>query len=179
MFGTSLRKNRQMKRIVNPARKTLKKSPAMPSTWETASGTETAVLSAPSCRFFPIPVSPSQESSLEERSWSIVCGSSCRKSRTEPTIGTRKRSPIRTTPMAVPSTVTVAARPRDQPVFLITKRTGNSKTSPRKIPTKTIRNVSPIATNAPRTPIAAETIRIVRIGISSSRFSTGPAMRGA
>ena len=74
--------------------------------------------------------------------------------------------------MAVPSTVTVAARPRDQPVFSITKRTGNSKTSPRKIPTKTIRNVSPIATNAPRTPIAAETTRIVRIGIISSRFST-------
>ena len=64
---------------------------------ETASGTETDVLSAPSCRFFPIPVSPSQESSSEERSWSIVCGRSCRKSRTEPTIGTRKRSPIRTT----------------------------------------------------------------------------------
>ena len=44
---------------------------------------------------------------------------------------------------------------------------------------KTIRKVSPIATNAPRTPIAAETTRIVRIGISSSRFSAGPAMRGA
>jgi hypothetical protein len=71
----------------------------------------------------------------------------------------------------VPSTVTVAAKPRDQPVFLITKRTGNSKTSPRKIPTKTIRNVLPIATKAPRIPIAAETIRIVRIGMISSRFA--------
>ena len=30
-----------MKRIVNPARKTVKKSPAMPSTAEIASGTDT------------------------------------------------------------------------------------------------------------------------------------------
>ena len=52
------------------------------------------------------------------------------------------------TASAVPSTVTVAARPRDMPVFAITNRTGYSKTSARKIPTKTIRNVSPIAANA-------------------------------
>ena len=93
-FGTSLRKNRQMKRIVKPARKTPKKSPAIPSTCEIVSGTETAVLFAPSWTFVPIPVSPSQESSLDERSWSTVCGSACRKSRTESIIGTRKISAI-------------------------------------------------------------------------------------
>ena len=48
MFSTSARKKRQMKRIVKPARKIEKKSPAIPSTAETASGTETEVLSAPS-----------------------------------------------------------------------------------------------------------------------------------
>ena len=50
-----------------------------------------------------------------------------------------------TTASAVPSTVTVAARPRDMRVFAITKRTGYSKTNARKMPMKTIRNVSPIA----------------------------------
>ena len=44
------------------------------------------------------------------------------------------------------------------------------------MPTKTIRNVLPIATNAPRTPIAAETTMIVRIGINSSRLGVEPSM---
>ncbi len=71
---------------------------------------------------------------------------------------------------AVPSTVTVAASPRDMFVFAITNRTGYSKTSARKMPTKTIRNVSPIAQKAARTAIAAATRRIVRTGrINSTR----------
>ena len=70
--------------------------------------------------------------------------------------------------MATPSTVTVAASPRDIPVFAITSRTGYSNTSARKMPTKMIRNVSPIATNAAISPRAAATIRTVRIGSSSS-----------
>ncbi len=68
------------------------------------------------------------------------------------------------TATAIPRTVTVAASPRDMPVFAITKRTGYSNTSPRKMPTKTIRNVSPIAQKAASTPIAAATSRIVRMG---------------
>ena len=44
--------------------------------------------------------------------------------------------------------MTVAASPRDIRVFDITKRTGYSKTSARKIPMNTMRNVSPIARNA-------------------------------
>ena len=58
-----------------------------------------------------------------------------------------------------PSTVIVAARPRDIPVFAITSRTGYSKTSARKMPTKMIRNVEPIAMNAAIRPMAAATIR--------------------
>ena len=58
-------------------------------------------------------------------------------------------------------------------VLRITKRTGNSKTSPRKIPMKTIRNVLPIAMKAPMTAIAPKTISSVLIGISSStRFES-------
>src|SRR4029453_18430939 len=90
-LSTSHRKKRQMKRIVNPARKTSKKSPAIPRTAEIASGTDADVLCAPSCALPPIPVSPSHESSSEERSWSIVWGSSWRKSLTDPPTGTRGR----------------------------------------------------------------------------------------
>ncbi len=52
------------------------------------------------------------------------------------------------TAIAVPSTVTVAASPRDMWVFAITKRTGYSNTSARKMPMKTIRNMSPIERKA-------------------------------
>ena len=41
-------------------------------------------------------------------------------------------------------------------VFAITKRTGYSNTSARKIPTNTIRNVSPIAQNAASTPTGGD-----------------------
>ena len=105
-------------------------------------------------------------------------GSSCRKSRTLPTSGTRKQQSDHTTASAVPSTVTVAARPRDIRVFAITKRTGYSNTNARKMPTKTIRNVSPIAANA-ASPIAAATRKTVRIGRRSStrRDSAGSIAR--
>jgi hypothetical protein len=168
MFSTSAMKKRQMKRIVNPARNTPKKSPAMPRTAEIVSGTEAAVLFAPSSRFPPTPVSPSHESSSDERSWSIVSGSSCRKSLTEPTIGTRNSSARTTTASAAPRTVTVAATPRPQWVFAMTNRTGYSKTSPRKMPMKTIRKMSPMAAKATMSPIAATTMRIVRTGRRSS-----------
>ena len=90
----------------------------------------------------------------ESRKLSTVCGRSWRKSRTPPTSGTRNSSATTSTATAVPSTVTVAASPRDMRVFAITKRTGYSNTSPRKMPTNTIRNVSPIAQNAASTPTA-------------------------
>ena len=90
-----------------------------------------------------------------------------RKSRTDPTIGTRKKSATTRMTRAAPSTVAVAARPRDHPVFAITHRTGYSNTSAPKMPTKTTRKVSPIETNAAITPIAAATTRIVRMGTSS------------
>ena len=74
----------------------------------------------------------------------------------------------------MPSTVTVAARPRDIRVFAITNRTGYSNTSARKMPTKTIRNVSPIATNAASTPSVAATSSTVRIGRTSSTRRDSP-----
>ena len=158
-----------MKRMVKPARKTVKKLPAMPSTDEIASGIETETCSAPSCTFPAAPESPShEESSSDERSSSTSAGSSCRKSRTLPTSGTSRSSIRPRTASAVPSTVTVAARPRDIRVFAITKRTGYSKTNARKMPTKTIRNVSPMAANAAMSPIAAATTMTVRIGRMSS-----------
>ena len=46
-FAMSVSRKRQMKRIVNPARKTAKKSPAIPSTAEIASGTDADTFSAP------------------------------------------------------------------------------------------------------------------------------------
>ncbi len=70
----------------------------------------------------------------------------------------------------MPSTVTAAAAPRDSFVFLIKNRTGYSNTSARKIPTNTIRKVSPIAANAASTPSVAATNSTVRIGrINSTR----------
>ena len=149
---TSVSRKRQMKMIVKAARKSPKKSPAMPSTALIVSGTETETLSAPDCTFSAAPESPIESSSLDSRRLCTVCGRSWRKSRTPPTSGTRNTSAISRTATAVPSTVTVAARPRDMCVFACTKRTGYSNTSPRKIPTNTIRNVSPISLKAARTP---------------------------
>src|SRR5262245_36225265 len=83
-------------------------------------------------------------------------------------MGTSRKSASSVTRSAVPMTVTVAARPRDQCVFRITKRTGYSKTSARKMPTKTTRKVSPIAWNAASRRIVAVTISTVRIGSRSS-----------
>ena len=172
-FPTSVSRKRQMKRIVKPARKTVKKLPAMPSTDEIASGIDTETCSAPSCTFPAAPESPSQdESSSDARSSSTSAGRSCRKSRTLPTSGTSRSSIRPTTASAVPSTVTVAARPRDIRVFAITKRTGYSKTNARKMPTKTIRNVSPMAANAAMSPIAAATTMTVRIGRRARRDVT-------
>ncbi len=168
-FPTSVSRNRQVKRIVKPAMNTVKKPPAMPSTDEIASGIETETCSAPSCTFPAAPESPSQEeSSSEARSSATISGRSCRKSRTLPTSGTSRRRSRPPTRSAAPSTVTVAARPRDSGVLSITERTGYSKTNARKIPTNTMRNVSPIAANAAMSPIAAATTRTVRIGRTSS-----------
>ena len=72
------------------------------------------------------------------------------------------------TPTAVPSTVIVAASPRDSPVLAITKRRGYSKTSARKIPTKTIRNASAIVAKAHMSAIAPATSRIVRSGTTTA-----------
>ena len=168
-FPTSVSRKRHVKRIVKLAMKTVKKPPAIPSTDEIASGIETDICSAPSWTFPAAPVSPSHdESSSDARSSSTSSGSSWRKSRTLPTSGTSRSRSKAPTRSAVPRTVTVAARPRDIRVLSITKRTGYSKTKARKIPTKTIRNVSPMAANATMTPIAAATSRTVRMGRISS-----------
>ena len=147
----------------------------MPSTAEIASGTETETCSAPAWTFSAAPESPSQESSSDSRSCWTVSGSSWRKSRTPPTSGTSRSRKSRRTASAVPSTVTVAASPRDRRVFAITKRTGYSKTSARKMPTKTIRNVLPIAMKAAKTATVAPMSNTVRIGRRSSirRVPTG------
>ena len=178
MFAMSLSKNMQMKMIVKAMRKREKKSPAMPSTPVIASGTAAETFSAPVCTFPAAPLSPSHdESSSDSRSCSTSAGRSWRKSRTEPTSGTRKSSAISVAPANVPSTVTAAATPRDSFVFLIRNRTGYSNTSARKIPTNTIRKVSPIAANAASTPSVAATSSTVRIGrINSTRF--GPPSVG-
>ena len=164
----SLSRNRQTKMTVKQMRKPEKKLPAIPSTAEIASGTDAEICSDPACTFPAAPLSPSQDSSSDARSCSTVAGSSWRKSRTLPTSGTRNNRAITSTPTAVPSTVMVAASPRDQPVLAITKRTGYSNTSARKIPTNTNRNVSPIAQNAASTPAVAATSKTVRIGRTSS-----------
>ncbi len=57
----SVNRKRQMKRIVKAARKIEKKSPAIPSTDEIASGTETDTCCAPDWTFSAAPLSPSQE----------------------------------------------------------------------------------------------------------------------
>ena len=119
-FAMSLSRKMQMKMIVKAMRKPEKKSPAMPSTAEIASGTDDETFSDPACTFSAAPLSPSHESSSDSRSCSTVCGRSWRKSRTAPTSGTRKSSASTSTARAVPSTVTVAASPRDMPVFAIT-----------------------------------------------------------
>jgi hypothetical protein len=157
-----------MNRIVKQARKLEKKPPAIPSTAEIASGTDDETCSDPDCTFSAAPVSPSPDNSSDPRSCSTVAGRSCKKSRTPPTSGTRNSSAITNTASAVPSTVTVDASPRDIPVFAITYRTGYSNTSARKIPTKMIKKVSPIAQNAASTPAAAATRSTVRIGRSTS-----------
>ena len=110
----------------------------------------------------------------DSRRLSTVAGRSWRKSRTLPTSGASSRRARSVTAIAVPRTVIVAASPRDMFVFVITKRTGYSKTRARKMPTKTIRNVSPIAQNAARTPIAAATSRIVRMGSTNSTRRAPP-----
>ena len=178
-FAMSLSRKRQMKRIVNAARKSEKNPPAIPRTAEIALGTSCETCWAPSWTFPAAPESPSHESSSESCSCWTVAGSSWRKSRTEPTSGTSRSSARAVTATAVPRTVTVAASPRDMCVFAITNRTGNSNTRARKIPTKTIRNVSPIAANAAPMPMAAATTRIVRIGrTSSTRFEPDGSIGG-
>ena len=172
---TSVSRNMQMKMIVKATRKMETKSPAMPSTAEIASGTAAETSSPPDCTFSAAPLSPSQpESSSDSRSCSIVCGRSWRKSRTAPTSGTRNNSPTTSTARAVPSTVTAEAMPRERCVFAITHRNGASNTSARKIPTKTTRNVSPIAQNAPITARVAATSNTVRIGRSNALAGTSP-----
>ena len=74
----SVKRKRQMKRIVNAPRKTEKKVPPMPSTAEIASGTDTETCSAPDWTFPAAPLSPSQESPPASRRSSTVCGRSCR-----------------------------------------------------------------------------------------------------
>ncbi len=65
-----------MKMIVKVTRKPEKKSPAMPMTPAIASGTAAETFSAPDCAFSAAPLSPSQESSSEARSFSTSAGRS-------------------------------------------------------------------------------------------------------
>ena len=67
-----------MKRIVKAARKTPKKSPAMPSTALIASGTALEICSAPDWTFSAAPVPPIESSSPESRRLWTVCGRSWR-----------------------------------------------------------------------------------------------------
>ena len=64
--------------IVKAMRKPEKKSPAMPSTAEIASGTDDETSSDPACTFSAAPLSPSHDSSSDSRSCSTVCGRSWR-----------------------------------------------------------------------------------------------------
>ena len=113
-----------MKRIVKAATKIVKKLPATPSMAEIVSGTDAETSSAPDSTFSAAPESPSHDSSSDSRSCSTVAGNSLRKSRTAATIGSSSSSASTRTASAAPSTVIVAASPRDNPVFAITSRTG-------------------------------------------------------
>ena len=74
-------------------------------------------------------------------------------------------------------TTIVAESPLLIPVRFANVRTGISKTRARKIPTNTMRNVSPIARNARASARAASTTIRVRTGLRSSmRPARGDSM---
>ena len=158
-----------MKRIVKPARNTVKKLPAMPSTDEIASGIDTEICSLPSCTFPAAPESPSQEeSSSDERSSSTTSRQILQEVAHAPDEGDEQEQHQRHDGHCCPQHRDRRGSPRDMRVFSITKRTGYSKTNARKMPMKTMRNVSPIAANAAMSAIAAATTMTVRIGSRSS-----------
>ena len=164
----SLSRNRQTKMSSETGKENREDEPAIPDQAEMASGIDAEIVWLPAWTFSAAPLSPSHDSSPDSRNVSTVAESCCRTSRTPPTIGTRNKRPSTVTRIALPITVTVAASPRDIPVFAITTRTGYSNTSARKIPTNTIKNVSPISQKAATTPTEATTSKTVRIGRSNS-----------
>ena len=158
-----------MKRIVKPARKTPKKSPAIPSTAEIASGTEAEICCAPSWTFPPAPrrrattARPTRCSSCDE-SPAGRGGSRARP----PTSGTSSRARARARASAVPSTVSVAASPRDSSSSpsrtapgTRTRARGRCRGTRRGRRRRSPRNAATI-------PTAATTISTVRIGSSIS-----------
>ena len=164
----SLSRNRQTKMIVKQMRKAEKKLPAIPSTAEIASGTDAEILLGSRLHVpgRPAVAEPGQlvrcAQLLDDRRQLLEEVSDTADERHEeqqsdhehPDGGAEHRDG--------------RGEPARQPVFAITKRTGYSNTSARKIPTNTNRNVSPIAQNAASTPAVAATSNTVRIGRTSS-----------
>ena len=120
----------------------------MPSTAEIASGTADETFSAPDWTFSAAPLFPSHRRARPIRaafrpSAEGPEGSPVPRPPAGP--GTAARSRAR---RALSRSLLSPQPVRGHAVFLITNRTGYSNTSARKIPMKTIRNVSPIAQNA-------------------------------
>ena len=157
------------KRTVNSESPMEKALPATPRIALIASGTDAERLFAPSCTFSADPESPIEDSSSESRSWATSSGRSCRKSRTEPTSGTRRISARMVAPTAEPRTTIVAESPRPRPVLRMKPRTGISKTSARKIPRKTSSSASRIETTAAASPRMSTAISSVRTVIPVSK----------
>ena len=174
-FAMSESRNRQMNRIVKPARKTLKKSPAMPSTAEIASGTETETCSAPSWTFPAAPESPSQESSSDSRRSATICGKVLQEVADAPDERDEQKQQEQHDEERRSDHRDGRGETRDSSASLPSRSERDTRRrSARKIPTKTMRNVSPIARNAPITPMAAATSNSVRIGMRSSVRRTPP-----
>ena len=145
---TSQRKNRQMKVIRKIASAADAIEPANPTRAPSAFGTASETLCAPDCTLSAALVSPTDDSSSELRSCSTSCGRSLRKLCSPSRSGLRRKSRSSVTAARAPITVTVADIPRPRGVLRSMSRTGPSKTSPRKMPTATIRSVSRIETTA-------------------------------
>ena len=169
-----------MKMIVKAARKSPKNDPAMPSTPEIASGTDTETCCAPSCTFPAAPESPSQESSSASRSCSTVAGSSCRKSRTLPTSGTSSKSMSADHGERAPDhgdsrgETPRHARLRHYEAEPDTRRRARGRCRRRRSG-----RCRPIAANATARPSAPSTRSTVRIGRRSSTRRRSPSLMPA
>ena len=174
-FATSLSRNMQMKMIVKAARKPAKKSPAMPSTAEIASGTDAETFSAPGLHVLggaavaePARARPTRAAARPSPAG--PGGSPAPRRRAAPGTAARSRARRGRCRARSPSPRARATCPSSPSRY----RTGYSNTSARKIPMKTIRNVSPIAQNAASTPSVAATSSTVRIGRSNALAGTSP-----